>query len=261
MEPLRVALLASHHAPGIERLLADPFRGATWDLALAVSSEPSFRDAALIENAHVPLEVRPMRALAAFRNLHAREEYDHALADLLEAVKIDWIVLDGYDYIVTGEVLQRFPNRVLAIHDADLSIRERALYSGPHAVRDAVLAGETETRNSVYVVTRDVGRGPLLLLGGAYPIAAMARDARERGDADFLTRYAELHRQWMRSDWGELLAKTLELLAGGTMQILGDTVWFDGAPGPCRTGEAPHACHEPETMLARGIPRSCPFIG
>jgi hypothetical protein len=55
--------------------------------------------------------------------------------------------------------------------------------------------------------------------------------------------------------------RTLELLAGGTMQIIHDVVWIDGAPGPCRMGHAPQACHEPEAMLARGIPRSCPFIG
>ena len=81
-------------------------------------------------------------------------------------------------------------------------------------------------------------------------------------DAAFLIQYAELHRRWMRqSTWGPMLARTLELLAGGTTQIIGDTVWVDGAPGPCRMGEAPHTCHDPETMLARGIPRSCPFIG
>jgi folate-dependent phosphoribosylglycinamide formyltransferase PurN len=262
MDPLRIALLASHHATGVERLLSDPFRGITWDLSLVVGSERTLHEAPAIEAAGVPLELRPMRKLTSFRNLHAREEYDHEIGELLQSAKPDYVLVSGYEYILTGEVLQRFPSRVIAIHDADLSIRDRALYTGPHAVRYAILAGEPETRSSVYIVTREVGRGPLLLLSAPYPVAHMAQDARERGNADFLTEYAALHRRWMvTTSWGDMLARTLELLAGGTMKILGDIVWFDGAPGPCRMGESPRVCHDPETMLARGIPRSCPFIG
>ena len=262
MDPLRIALLASHHATGIERLLRDPYRGSTWELALVVGSEPELCEAAAIEAAGVPLELRPIRRVTSFRNLHAREQYDREIGELLQAARADYVLLAGYEYVLTAEMLERFPGRVLAIHDADLSIRDRAFYAGPHAVRYAILAGETETRSSVYVVTREVGRGPLLLLSAPYPVAHMAQDARERGNADFLTEYADLHRRWMVSTcWGDMLARTIELLAGGTMKILGDTVWFDGAPGPCRMGEGPRMCHEPETMLARGIPRSCPFIG
>ena len=89
----------------------------------------------------------------------------------------------------------------------------------------------------------------------------MALAARELGVDDSLTRYAELHREWMLADAGTMLMRVIELLAGGTVRTIGDTVWVDGAPGPCRLGEAPRACHEPESMVARGIPRSCPFIG
>lgn len=262
MDPLRIALLTSQHATGVERLLADPNRGFTWDLSIVVGSEPHLAEAALLEEARVPLELRPMRLVPAFRNLRAREDYDQDLGDLLARLHVDFILLDGYEYILTEAVTARFPGKILAIHDADFSIRDRVVYSGPHAVRDAILAGETETRSSVYLVTRDVARGPLFLLGPPYPAAHMALDARKRGDVEFILAYAELHRKWMRTTcWGDMLARTLELLAGGTMSIIGDVVWIDGAPGPCRMGEAPHACHEPEAMLARGIPRSCPFIG
>jgi len=157
----------------------------------------------------------------------------------------------GADYILVCEdaldpsTLARFEGKILAIHEA---------------VYDAILFGESETRSSVYLLNDRGERGPLFLLGAPYPLAPMALDARERGDAAFLTQYAELHRQWMRMSWGDLLARAIELLAGGTMQIVGDVVWIDGAPGPCRMGHSPSVCHEPETMLARGIPRSCPFI-
>lgn len=261
MDPLRIALLTSQQAAGVERLLSDPNRGSLWELSIVVGSELELADAALLEEAHVPYELRPMRLVSAFRNLRAREGYDQDLGDLLARVNADFILLDGWQYILTEAVTARFPGKIFAIHDADLSIRDRALYAGPHAVRNAILSGESETRSSVYLVTREVARGPLFLLGAPYLVAAMARDARERGDVAFLYAYAELHRRWMRTAWGAMLSRTLELLAGGTTTIIGDVAWIDGAPAPCRMGEAPHACHEPETMLARGIPRSCPFIG
>lgn len=263
MDPLRIALLASQHATGVDQLLRDRNRGTLWDLAIVIGSEIELAKMNEIEAAHVPVELRPMRLHRSFRNLRVREDYDEELGELLHRLNIDYVLLAGYHYILTEPVLARFPHKVLAVHDADFSLRsDGRTYAGPHAVRDAILAGETETRSSVYMVTRDIARGPLFLLSGPYPVAPMALDARERGDAAYLTSYAELHRRWMiGSSWGEMLSRTLELLAAGTIQIVGDVVWVDGAPGPCRMAEAPRACHEPEAMLARGIPRSCPFIG
>jgi hypothetical protein len=209
MDPLRIALLTSQRATGIERLLADPNRGSTWELALISDSDGA-----------------------------------------IEQTGVDYILLDGDESILSEAVTARFAGKILAIHETDRSVRA------------AILGGAGETRAAIRLVTRDAAHRPLFLLGPRYPVAPMALDAHERGDVDFLDTYAELHRQWMRTTcWGEMLARTLELLAGGTMQVIGDVVWIDGAPAPCRMGEAPDACHDPEAMVARGIPRSCPFIG
>jgi folate-dependent phosphoribosylglycinamide formyltransferase PurN len=258
MDPLRVAVLASHSAPGLRTLLADPNRGSTWELSIVIGSETSLAESEDLELVGVPLELRPIRMVHSFRNLHAREEYEDDLGELLTRLNIEYVLLAGWQYILTPRLLARFEGRVFALHHADLSVREDRLYAGPHPVRDAILAGESETRTSVYVVTRDVARGPLFLLSGAFPVASMALDARARGNAGFLSQYADLHERWMTSEAdGPMLVRTLELLAGGTTQVVHDVVWIDGAPGPCRMGEAPRACHEP----AIGIPRSCPFIG
>ena len=256
MDPLRVAILASRSAAGIVPLLADPNRGSTWELAIVIGSEPSLAELPALEAAGVPVELRPIRLVPAFRNLHQREDYDRDIADTLLRLKIDYVLLAGYDYIVTAPLLSDFEGRVLALHHGELA------YPGTHPVRDAILAGAAETRSTIYVVTREVARGPLLLMSGAFPLAPMALAAREHGDADFLVAYADLHRRWMAAEAdGPMLIRALELLAGGTMQTIGDVVWVDGAPGPCRMGESPRECHEIESMLARGIPRSCPFIG
>lgn len=199
MDPLRIALLSANGVHGLERLLADPGRGAVWELAIVVDSETP------------------------------------ELVELLLQSKVDWVLLAGWSFSVPEELTTAFAGRILAIH-------------------------EDATRSAIHLVTHDLAHAPLFLLGKSHPVAPMALDARERGDAGFLARYAELHRQWIRASWGEMLARAIELVAGGTLQIIGDVVWIDGAPGPCRMGESPRACHEPEAMIARGIPRSCPFI-
>lgn len=163
---------------------------------------------------------------------------------------------EGADYVFANELVRGFEGKTLSIVDADLSLPDR-----PYAnTRDAIFAGESETRSSVYVLTREPLRGPLFLLSAPFPVARMALDARAHRDADFLDEYADLHRRWMISmAWPEMLMRTIELLAAGTTKVVGDIVWIDGAPGACRMGESPAICHE--TDVKRGIPRSCPLIG
>ena len=73
--------------------------------------------------------------------------------------------------------------------------------------------------------------------------------------------YARVHRDWMmRSAYGELLVRALQFLAAGTFKVANNVVWIDGAPGPCRLGDAPQICHELGDHVQRGIPASCPFI-
>ena len=253
---LRVAVLTSGTAPGLDALLADPNRGVAYDLAAVVTGETAFAQSALLEAANVPLIVHPIREYHARRNMLVRQDYDEELAAILERLDVRYVILCGYRYIVTRALLAAFPDRVIAMIDSDLTASGEA---GLHAVRNAILSGANETRSSAYIVRESVGTGPLLLLSGAYPVAPIVRDARAWGDADLVERYAALHRQWMvRASWGPMLVRMLELLAGGTLVIAGEVVWIDGAPGPCRFGEAPSACAD--AHIEAGIPSSCPFI-
>ena len=258
---LRLAILTSASAPGIDALLADPNRGSVYELSAVVSSETSVEQGEAIEAAHVPLILHPIHEYhrkhhLPVRNLHARQDYDAELADIFGRLGPDYILVDGYHYILTAPLLRAFSNRVIGLIDTDLTV---SIDAGLHAVRNAILGGAHQTRSSAYIVSEDVGAGPLFLISGSYPVAPMAQDAWNRGDADFLTRYAGLHREWMIRDcWGRMLTRIAELLAAGSVTIIQDVVWIDGAPGPCRFGEAPDACHE--AHVRPGIPGSCPFI-
>jgi phosphoribosylglycinamide formyltransferase-1 len=264
---LRLAILTSSSAPGLESLITCEGRGSIFEICAVVTSETSFAQMELVERARIPMIMRPLRVFCQeraipVRSMKARHDFDVELVEALAPFAPDCIILTGYRYIAGAPLLASFRQKLIALHDGDLTRRDehgRRLLTGLHAVRDALLEGAQETRTTAFFVTEDVGEGPLLLLSAPYPVAALARDAQRRGDADLLFAYADLHRRWMRRDaCGPMLVQIAELLAAGTVQIIGDVAWIDGAPGPCRFGEAPSLCSEGE--IVRGIPASCPFI-
>ena len=267
--PLRVVVLTSRSAPGLAQLLADPNRGTVYELTAVVSSEPSFTEMKAVEEAGVSVLLRPMREFFAehhlsLRNLQDRTGYDEQLAGLARDLQADYLVLDGYNYIVSAPLLEEFPMRILALHDGDLTLRDeegRRRYAGLHAVRDALFDGEFETRSSAFFVTAEVGEGPLFLLSGPFPVPALGVDARNAGDAATLSSYAELHRRWMVGHtWGRMLTRGLEFLAAGSVQVIHDLVWIDGVPGPCRMGDSPSLCQKLKPLIDSRIPSSCPLI-
>ena len=92
--PIRVALLTSGHAPAIGPLLADPNRGALYDVVCVLDSGAELEQAPLLEAAKIPLVLRPMRRILAdrdlsLRNLRAREEYDRETAEILKSFQVD----------------------------------------------------------------------------------------------------------------------------------------------------------------------------
>ncbi len=267
--PLRVVVMTSHGAPGLEYALKHPHHRALFDIAGVLTSETTFAEMAAVEAAGIPVAVRPLRQFNAerglsLRNLNARREYDEETVDILNNFRADYVVLLGYNYIVTEPLVDAFPQRLIAFHDGDLLLHDEEggrRYAGPHAVREAIFAGEPETRTSAYFATRDVGAGPLLLVSAAYRVAPLARDARAWGAADLLSEYADLHRRWMlRGAWGDMFVRAMEFLAAGTVTVVRELVFIDGVPGPCRMGEAPGICRDLEPTLASGIPASCPLL-
>ena len=268
-KPIRAAVLTSHAAPGIGHVLAHESRGALFDIAAVISSENYLAEGAEVQAAGVPLLHRPLRRFcsergASLRNTAVRAEYDIATAETLRELNVDYVLLYGYRYLVTQPLLSAFPQRVLALYDGDLALRDAEsarIFGGPHPVRDALQGGHAETRCSVFMVTERVAAGPLFLLSAPYPAAGVAADARAWHANGLLLDYADVHRRWMVSSaWPQMMIKTMELLAAGRIQVVGDVVWIDGVPGPCRLGEAPSACRSKSARIDAGIPASCPFI-
>jgi folate-dependent phosphoribosylglycinamide formyltransferase PurN len=267
--PLRIVFLTSHGAPGLEAAIRSSARGAIYDVAAVISSEKSFAELSACEEAGIPVSLQPIRQIqnerkVSLHNLKARREYDEEIASIALAERADYIFLVGYNYIVSEPLLESFRGRIIALHDGDLTLRDdegRRRYTGLHAVREALFAGEAETRSSAFFVNEDVGEGPLFLLSGPFAVSPIASDAHARGDAELLTSYATVHRRWMiEESWPRLISRGLEFLAAGTVNVVHDLVWIDGVPGPCRMGTAPTMCHQSDVLIDGRIPASCPLI-
>jgi folate-dependent phosphoribosylglycinamide formyltransferase PurN len=266
--PLRIAWLCSRTAPGLDALLDHPDRGTLFDLAGVMSTEESLPEQRLLREREIPCVLRPIRTFhrerrLPLRSLAARREYDQESAQVLRSFGPDIIILSRYSYILTEPLLDAFPNRIINVCESDLSLTNaegKRRFVGMHAVRDAILSGETETRLSVHYVNEQVNGGPLMLVGSPFPVARLVRDAVNWGSSSAIESYAELHRQWMlRKDAPSLITKAIRFLCAGSVQIIGDVVWIDGAPGACVLGEAHDGCTL-EDCSERALPTSCPFI-
>lgn len=213
----RVAVLASFRAPGVSELLEDPARGQRYELVACLTSEPRLAGSGQIEATGVPVITHPIRGLS-LRNLTARRDYDEATAAILARFDVDIVLLTSYLYILTEPMVSTYRGRIINIHDSDLTILGedgRPRYVGLHATRDAILAGERETRATAHFVTERVDEGPVILVSGGYPVSPLIAEALRWGAYDMVKAYAYAHREWViRSAWGPLLRHALSQFLG-----------------------------------------------
>jgi len=225
LTPLRVAVLCSRRCPGARDLLAGGAPGAPWELVAALSSDEELADRSLLEAAGVPLYSFPIRAYYRRRgrplsDLSVRADYDHEVGRFLAPFRPDLLLFSSYLYVATPALLDRFDGRVINIHGSDLDRRGpdgRPKYLGLRAVRDAILAGERETRATAHWVTEEVDLGPPILRSAAFPVSPLVRAALERSDLASVKAYAFAHQEWMLSEaWGPLWRDVLGLMTAGS---------------------------------------------
>jgi folate-dependent phosphoribosylglycinamide formyltransferase PurN len=227
--PLRVAVLCSFRSPALEYLLrCDPNRGRLYDIVACVSSEAAFagQDVAIARG--IPIHWHPLRGFCEARGRRvtdrtARMAYDAVTVALLRPHHVDLVVLDAYLYLLFEPMLSRYSPRIINLHHSDLTLRDEdghARYPGLRAVRDAILAGEHETRATAHLVTRTFDEGPPFLRSWAFPIPPLVEPARRWGATDMLKAYAYSHQEWMiRATWGPMMAAALALVADGRVDL------------------------------------------
>jgi len=234
----RVAVLSSRRCPGLESLLSGHGRGE-FDLAGCIVSDGGLADRRGLEAARVPVRDHPIRSFYAGRplsDLALRREYDRGTLAILDAWRPDLVLLSSYLYLLTAPMLEAFPDRIVNVHGSDLARTGpdgRSLYAGLTAVRDAIRAGEPQTRATAHVVTERLDEGPILLRSRPFPVAPLVADLRRRGLAHAVNAYAFAHQEWMlETAWGPLLTGAVALMSGRAAESI------HAGPAPRRTALA-----------------------
>lgn len=130
----------------------------------------------------------------------------------LDRAEVDWIVLAGYLKRVPGDVVRRYPSRILNIHPALLPAHGgRGMYG--ERVHAAVLkAGEKVSGASVHLVDEEYDRGP---------VVAREEVPVEPGDspATLAARVLEVEHR--------LLPAVVIAAAEGRIHVEGDRAWIE----------------------------------
>jgi folate-dependent phosphoribosylglycinamide formyltransferase PurN len=222
--PRRIAVLCSGRAPGLLHLLPRSDAAREWRIACCLTSEDRFEFEDDVARSGVPIIHHAIHRYyaehasdARLSDRNVRQAFDAETVKLLDGYQPDLVILAGYLWLLTQPMLTRFENRIINVHHADLLLRSASgavRYPGLRAVRDAILAGERETRCTAHLVTDRLDEGPILARSAPFPVPEIAAWARSHGEHDVLRRVIWAHQEWMlRAAFGPLMERALDSLA------------------------------------------------
>jgi phosphoribosylglycinamide formyltransferase-1 len=200
---LSIGILASGSGTNFDSIAAAVASGrVNARIAILVCNRPA---AAVVAKA----EARGIATLLLDHKAYAnREAFDTAVADALEKAGVELVVMAGFDRIVTGALLGRFPGRVVNIHPALLPAFRGADAQSQTAEYGVTIAGAT-----VHFVDEHVDHGPIIIQG-AVPVTPG-----EDRETIRLRILAVEHR---------IYPEALRLIADGRVKIEGRFVRIDG---------------------------------
>ena len=92
------------------------------------------------------------------REFSSREALDQAIVNVFKEYDVDWIVMAGWMRIVTNELLEAYPQRVINIHPSLLPS-----FKGINAIEQALEAKVKMTGCTVHLVDLEVDSGQILI--------------------------------------------------------------------------------------------------
>lgn len=193
------------------------------------------------KNHDIPVVIRDIRAFYKTRgkprrDLTVRKEYDSQTVQALSPFNVDVAAYAGYLSIATEPLINAFLG--VNVHPADLSITEgdKRKYTGDHAVRDALLAGEKQLRSTTHIIEQKVDYGRILMI--SLPVDVNLPGDFDRDNEKQVKSVSDQHQDRLKEagDW-VIFPKTLEHLARGRYsQDEQGNLFFDGFHIPFGVG-------------------------
>ena len=174
------------------------------EFAAVISSSPNAYALKRAEAAGIPTFVIDRKAYGSNREMTV------SLTELLQAQKIDLVVLAGFLYILTDELVNAYPNAIINVHPALIpSFCGEGCY-GLHVHEKALAYGVKVSGATVHFVSVECDGGPIILQK-AVPV--------EEGDTpEVLQRRIMEQAEWV------LLPKAVDLFCRDKLSVEGRRV-------------------------------------
>ncbi len=202
----RIAVLVSGGGTNLQALIDAKKRGAIpeGEFAAVISSSPNAYALKRAETAGIPTFVIDRKAYASNREMTV------SLTELLQTQKIDLVVLAGFLYILTEELVNAYPNAIINVHPALIpSFCGEGCY-GLHVHEKAIEYGVKVSGATVHFVSEECDGGPIILQK-AVPV--------EEGDTpEALQRRIMEQAEWI------LLPQAVDLFCRGKLSVEGRRV-------------------------------------
>lgn len=155
MSTPRVAILISGSGTNLQAFIDRAAAGdLEADIALVLSNRADAYGLTRAEQAGIPT------AVISHRDFDSREDFDRAMAEVIDAENVDYVVLAGFMRILSGWFVDRYLGRLLNVHPALLP-----LYPGLDTHQRVLDAGDTHHGTTVHFVIEDLDAGPCILQG------------------------------------------------------------------------------------------------
>lgn len=203
---VRIAVLVSGGGTNLQALIDAQGRGEIPDgeIAAVISSSPDAFALERAKRAGIPGYVIDRKDFASNQAMTV------ALTQQLKELDIGLVVLAGFMYILTPELIDAYPNAILNVHPALIPSFCGEGFYGLHVHEAALAYGVKVTGATVHFVSEDCDGGPIVLQQ-AVPI--------EEGDtAEMLQRRVMEQAEW------KILPRAVALFCAGKLRVEGRIV-------------------------------------
>lgn len=206
---VRIAVLVSGGGTNLQALIDAQGRGEIPDgqIAAVISSSPDAFALERAKKAGIPGYVIDRKDFASNQAMTV------ALTQQLKELDIGLVVLAGFMYILTPELIDAYPNAILNVHPALIPSFCGEGFYGLHVHEAALAYGVKVTGATVHFVSEDCDGGPIVLQQ-AVPI--------EEGDtAEVLQRRVMEQAEW------KILPRAVALFCAQKLRVEGRIVHID----------------------------------
>jgi folate-dependent phosphoribosylglycinamide formyltransferase PurN len=255
--PMNVAVLFSGGASSFRAMLSDPNYGKLYRVVAGLTHKKTKNNEegrGLFDSKPLPVVYNDWKKLVVEGGMAQEKYYEKCCRDL-EQYHPDLVCLSGWFHWIKDPMLSEYGERIWSVHPADQTIlagpstermdvslkpqkevrKLKAMHNlepkfvGDDTVMDAIMAGETQTRCTIHIVTAEKDAGTIAVQSRAFPIDEEIQQKAREGRREEIVAYKKSLQNFMKiSGDGPAYLKAIEIAATGRLIAHKDTAEFPG---------------------------------